>query len=116
MSNAWLDEFPTCRPRRTCEMLPFDGREPINIGTIIDGEYNYEGTALAVPNTRVTYFCTLRDGPEGKVVMIGDSVRFCEDVGLWTGVAPICMFLKDLSIDQYRDITSPSKTTTLPPM
>ena len=56
--------------------------------------YHSDGVIKAVVGTVVYYFC--EEDSNVRSVMIGDSIRVCEDYGDWSGLNPMCITENEL--------------------
>ena len=90
ISNYWLDEFPTCVPKVKCPVPPEAAyNQLITIRDLYINFYTFEGKEVAIPGSYIIYTCD--DSQNSAKIMIGDSIRVCNEVGQWSGIQPYCL-------------------------
>lgn len=114
LNNRWLEEFPVCRPTKTCP-LPVANSTGSGLGNetvSFERLYNFTGKLEGVPGLSfLAYSCRHDDE-----VMLGDSVRICGPDGLWSGQSPICINKTDLTLEIYQKLRKLVSKSVLPPV
>jgi hypothetical protein len=83
-----MDTFPTCLPITSCELTTKENIEESNLSVEYKNLYSVDGNITAIDGSQVIYSCA---HDFKNKTLIGDSVRFCQIDGKWTGEEPICI-------------------------
>jgi hypothetical protein len=88
-TGKWLNEFPLCKPNKTCVIPAVDREDPY-----LHIQYKYvnkvNGVLYGEPDSLAIYAC-INQTDGSSMQFKGDTTRICKD-GKWTGKQPICQF------------------------
>ena len=93
VNNKWMDIFPTCIPDNPCHLMNKSQLDELNLSVSYRNLYSFDGNISAINGTQAIYSCPKQDNNSPNKTLIGDSIRFCQTNGNWSGEEPVCLGL-----------------------
>jgi hypothetical protein len=91
-NGKWMNEFPLCKPNKTCVIPAIDREDPYLL-IQYKNVYKVNGVSYGEPDGIAIYAC-INQTDGSSMQFKGESTRICKD-GKWTGKQPICQHLTD---------------------
>ena len=88
-----MDPFPTCKPTHSCKMVTKERMKELTVTVNYRNLFSFDGNITAINATQAIYSCDQDQQRDSNVnvTLIGDSIRFCQLSGNWSGEEPVCL-------------------------
>ena len=91
-----MDSFPTCLPNKSCVLTNSTRLKQLNLHVNYENLFSFDGNVSAINATQAIFSCPKPDKSQidsWNKTIIGDSIRFCQIDGNWSGEEPVCLGL-----------------------